>query len=213
MNSIQVVKLALRYNFQDLPQISKALDSQKREAIAIAPWPEYGYKPDVSFAIAHNGHSLFLKYYVTELGTRTVYTEINDPVYKDSCVEFFISFDPGQHYYNFEFNSRGVCLAGFGENRDDRELLSPAIIKRIDCLAISHPSSDDKNNAWQLCLAIPVDAFCYKKPDDLTGKSVRANFYKCGDDLAQPHFLTWSNIISKKPNFHLPQFFGELNFA
>jgi hypothetical protein len=46
----------------------------------------------------------------------------------------------------------------------------------------------------------------------LKGKTCRANFYKCGDDLPEPHFLSWNNIIADKPDFHLPQYFGTLTF-
>lgn len=39
-----------------------------------------------------------------------------------------------------------------------------------------------------------------------------ANFYKCGDKLQTPHFLSWNPINLEKPNFHCPEFFGTLNF-
>ena len=47
---------------------------------------------------------------------------------------------------------------------------------------------------------------------NLDGKSFRAHFYKCGDKLQQPHFLSWNAIGNPKPNFHLPQFFGTIVF-
>ena len=40
--------------------------------------------------------------------------------------------------------------------------------------------------------------------------SIRANFYKCGDKTAHPHYLSWSPIDTPKPDFHRPDFFGEL---
>ena len=43
-------------------------------------------------------------------------------------------------------------------------------------------------------------------------KTLRANLYKCGDKLCSPHFLSWSKVELEKPNFHSPQFFGELTF-
>jgi len=212
MKKLLVPKLGLSGNKHDLSLISSFLDSQKREPIATAPWPEYSYIPDVAFSIAHSGQSIFLKYYVNEIDTKAIYTEINDPVYKDSCVEFFISFDNGRHYYNFEFNIKGVCLAGFGENRDARELLAPAIIKQIDTLT-TYPVSDHEASTWELCLKIPVSVFCHDNLQDLGNTSVSANFYKCGDDLTKPHFLAWNQIISTEPNFHMPEYFGELHFA
>ena len=41
-------------------------------------------------------------------------------------------------------------------------------------------------------------------------ESIRANFYKCGDKTAHPHYLSWSPIDTPKPDFHRPEFFGEL---
>jgi hypothetical protein len=213
MKQLLVPKLSLPETHPDLAQISRLLDSHKHESVETAPWPAYPYKPEVSFSIGHNAHTIFLKYIVAEKETRTLYTQTNDPVYRDSCVEFFISFDGGAAYYNLEFNSRGVCLAGYGRGRDNRELLPPAIIEKIECIAVSDPSPGSENSKWELCLAIPVEVFCHDNLDDLTGKAVKANFYKCGDDLAEPHFLAWNQIISDEPNFHLPQYFGELNFA
>ena len=35
----------------------------------------------------------------------------------------------------------------------------------------------------------------------LDGMSIRANFYKCGDELQKPHFLSWNPIKIEKPDF------------
>ncbi len=41
---------------------------------------------------------------------------------------------------------------------------------------------------------------------------LKANFYKCGDELQTPHFLSWNPIEIEKPDFHRPDFFGTLRF-
>lgn len=42
---------------------------------------------------------------------KAVYTANGDPVYKDSCLEFFASFDAhSQKYMNFEMNANGAYL-------------------------------------------------------------------------------------------------------
>ena len=41
---------------------------------------------------------------------------------------------------------------------------------------------------------------------------MKANFYKCGDRLKQQHYLSWNPIDLPRPNFHCPEFFGELTF-
>ena len=41
-------------------------------------------------------------------------------------------------------------------------------------------------------------------------KAVRGNFYKCGDKTAHPHFVSWNPVGTPSPDFHRPEFFGEL---
>jgi hypothetical protein len=41
---------------------------------------------------------------------------------------------------------------------------------------------------------------------------IKANFYKCGDELQTPHFLSWNPIEIDQPDFHRPDFFGTLEF-
>ena len=44
------------------------------------------------------------------------------------------------------------------------------------------------------------------------GISWKANFFKIGTNSSNKHYATWSLVKSERPNFHLPQFFGELRF-
>ena len=59
-------------------------------------------------------------------------------------------------------------------------------------------------------LVIPAECYFHHQITDLSGMTIRANFYKCGDKLQQPHFLSWNPISTPRPNFHVPQFFGTL---
>jgi hypothetical protein len=196
-----------------LDEISKKLDHIQQNLISNAPWEAYPYKPHIAFSMAHGEQGVFLKFYVEEKHLRAVNSEPNQPVYEDSCVEFFISFEDEAEYYNFEFNCAGTCLLGFGEGRDGRELIPPEIIKKITYQSTLRPASNaNANVGWELTLAIPFSAFQYHEINSMSDKKCRANFYKCGDKLPEPHFLAWNNIQSDRPNFHLPEFFGRLAF-
>jgi hypothetical protein len=46
----------------------------------------------------------------------------------------------------------------------------------------------------------------------LSGLRAKANFYKCGDGLTVPHFVTWAPISTEKPDYHRPEFFDWLEF-
>lgn len=210
-------QLSVPFILQDesasINELSNKLDDISKELIANVPWESYPYKPEVAFAIAHGKDAIFLKFYVEEKHLRAVNSEPNEPVYEDSCVEFFISFEDEAEYYNFEFNCAGTCLLGFGKGRDGRELISPEIIKKITSQSTLRPATNaEANIGWELTLAIPFSSFSYHEIASLKGKKCRANFYKCGDKLPEPHFLAWNTILSETPNFHLPEFFGRVEF-
>jgi hypothetical protein len=200
--------------YTPLEAAAECIDTFERHAIDATPWPAFQYKPNVTFSMGYCNHYLLIKYYVTEEHVRAQYIEANDPVYKDSCVEFFIAFNDDEAYYNFEFNCTGTCRAGFGSDNISRELLPGKVIRRIRRHAVLRPSNDEVNGIqWELTVLIPFGVFSYHGLTSLKGTSSRVNFYKCGDDLPKPHFLAWSNIVSATPDFHRPEYFGRIEFA
>ena len=194
--------------------LSFLLDSQKRNLIGMAPWPRYGYKPDVYFSIAYGIDCLFIKYYVIEKSIMAIYKQPNEPVYKDSCVEFFVSFGDEEEYYNFEFNCAGTCRLGFGTNRTNRKLIPEAVVRMIRHQVMLKMVNNHRrdNISWELTLMIPLEVFYYHSFVSLNGQQCRVNFYKCGDELPDPHFLSWNDIKSTDPDFHLSEFFGKMKF-
>ncbi|MBC7757624.1 MAG: hypothetical protein H7069_02120 [Phormidesmis sp. FL-bin-119] len=196
-----------------LNDISEQLDTIQKHGVSYVPWEAYNYKPKVDFAIAYTDYALLLKFFVSENEVRAIYAKPNEPVYKDSCVEFFVSFENEMEYYNFEFNCAGTCLLGFGKGRNERLQLSDELIGRIRYQSLLKPSAcPEANISWELTLEIPFDVFHYHQIKTLKKKRGRANFYKCGDDLPKPHFLTWNKIETEEPDFHRPEYFGSFEF-
>jgi hypothetical protein len=201
--------------------LSGPLNSLSRQQLRYTPWKEFPEKPAVSFAIAYGDEAIFLKYFVEEKALRSTCLNPNDPVYEDSCVEFFIAFEGEESYYNLEWNCAGTCLAGYGEGKD-RRLLPPA-----DILKIKHYSQIRSSNEgsgagraeqangiqWELTLVIPAAVFIHHSFSGFSGMSCRGNFFKCGDELPQPHYLAWNNITSPAPEFHLKAYFADLKFC
>ena len=64
--------------------------------------------------------------------------------------------------------------------------------------------------SWRVGVVIPFDLIGIDSEN--LPHCIRANFYKCGDKTAHPHYLSWSPIDTPKPDFHRPEFFGELLF-
>jgi|ERR1035437_311962 hypothetical protein len=201
---------------QDSPMedISNLMDSLSKHHIDNEPWPNLRCNCQASFSIAHLGTAVLLKYYVNEDVIKVAMNKTNDPVYKDNCVEFFISFESEKEYYNIEINCVGVCLLGYGDSRVNRTILPENIIDKIrrNILIKSAWLSSSTRFEWQIALVIPIEVFKYTDLKSFAKNKVRGNFYKCGDDLPNPHFLAWNMIYAQNPDFHLPEFFGQLEF-
>lgn len=167
-----------------------------------------------SFCISHDEQNIYLKYFVQESNIRAVHKNINDPVYEDSCVEFFVSFDK-VNYYNLEFNCIGTILGAYGENRNSRQWLDTDLLKKIKVtpsLGTNKINIVDCKTKWTLDVIIPISVFKFSNLSSLKNKTVFCNFYKCGDKQVIPHFLSWNPILTDEPDFHRPEYFGELSF-
>lgn len=175
-------------------------------------WPEqFAYQPTVKFMIARSESAFYIHYKTEEKGVKAVYTNDQDPVWQDSCVEFFVGLPSEEGYANFEFNCIGTCLATRRTSRNEniRPLTASDLetIERFPSLGNQPLNRDEKTN-WELSVKIPFKVIGMTSQDKPS--QLRANFYKCGDETATPHYLSWSEIDTPKPDFHRPEFFGIL---
>jgi hypothetical protein len=200
-----------RYN-DPADVLRKIFSSIEPNKLAYEPWPGGGIKPEVEFKMFCGDDAVFLKFDVKEKYFRANYKQINDLVFNDSCVEFFIAFNNDDAYYNFEFNALGTPLVGYGAGKE-RKLTEPSLIKAIKTMGVTKTAADaELPYQWELMVVIPFNVFYNHQITTVRGINCRGNFYKCGDELTEPHFLCWNNIVADKPNFHLPGYFGELVF-
>lgn len=217
MKTAEVRKLELEQDKPDLEKVSAQMDEQKmRLKIDTINWKGYDYKPDVALSMAYGNHEIFLKYYITEDYFKAEKTETNEMVCEDSCVEFFVSPEDDGIYYNFEFNAIGTCLLGTGTGRANSTRANPELISKIRRLTSAGKELVRERKgkySWTLTVAIPFGVFFRHKVKDLKGKTFRANFYKCGDMLTIPHYVTWNPVGTDKPDYHQPAYFGLLKFV
>ena len=197
-----------------IPADASSAEPQK---IEILNWAgQYGYKPEVSFLAWHTGDVLHLKFEVREETVRAEEGVDGNLVYMDSCVEFFFQPDPADpHYYNFEFNAAGTLYLAYRTSRFDPELAPAEVLASVK----KHPSLGKKTFAersdvpvWTLEAEIPVSALWHHSYKTWAGIEGRANFYKCGDGLKTPHFVTWAPITTPSPDYHRPEFFVPISF-
>lgn len=217
MKIAEVHKLELNSVCPALEEISIKMDEQPwRLMIDTINWKGYDYKPDVALSIAYSDYEIFLKYYVTENYFKAEKTDTNQMVCEDSCVEFFVSPEDDGIYYNMEFNAIGTCLLGVGTNRSTSKRATPGIVSKIRRLttAGTEPFNEKEGvYAWAITIAIPFEVFFHHQVRELKGKIFRANFYKCGDKLSVPHYVTWNPVATEKPDYHQPEHFGLLKFV
>jgi hypothetical protein len=214
MKQLEVPFLSQLDRNTPIEEIARYLDGQIKHPIDSVPWEGFGKKAEVHFALAHANECLFLKFFVKENSLKACYSKTNDPVYKDSCVEFFIAFNGEKEYYNFEFNCLGTCLSAYGTETERRKILPEGVIARINSFSKIKRINFYQKEAflWELSLMIPVEVFCMHEFTQLRGAVSKVNFYKCGDNLPERHYLSWNHIKSDMPNFHLPEFFGKITF-
>jgi hypothetical protein len=216
MNTIEVRKETFGTEIPAMSEISLRLDSLgPGHPIENLNWKEFSYKPSVKFNIAYSNTEIFIKYYISENHFIAEKTETNQMVCEDSCVEFFVSPAADGIYYNFEFNAIGTCLLGSGTGRHDSKVAPPEVISGIRRLTSGMKKTEKElsgNICWDITVAIPFEVFFLHRVTDLKGKTFRANFYKCGDRLSVPHYITWNPVKTKQPDYHRPEYFGLLKF-
>jgi hypothetical protein len=198
------------------------------------PWQEVppllignymGEKPDhfpkTEVRIAYDDMAIYLIFRAEDRYIRSIAAKHQASVCGDSCVEFF--FTPGSDvskgYFNLEMNCGGTMLFHFNSGvrtgrieipgSDCEKIAKAHSLPRIIDPEIREPIT------WTVEYSIPIallSRYCEvstPKPHALW----RANFYKCADGTSHPHWLTWSPVDFPKPNFHLPQSFGVLEFG
>ena len=177
-------------------------------------WPDnYPNGPKTTVNIARDGELLLLHFEVKAEQVRAVAMSSIEPVWEDSCVEFFCQVPGEDKYMNLEINCIGTFLATRRKSRtEDVVPLSQAEMMQIDCrsslprkrIQQSHEPTD-----WEVDVKLPLQ-FIFKDKDLVFPLSLNCNFYKCGDKTSLPHYLSWQPIRLPNPDFHCPQFFGNI---
>ena len=202
----------VNFDTQDLDSVMEL--QAARFDIDQVNWPsDFPYAPHCAGRIARTEGSLVVDFRVSGLDLRAENKEDNGRQWEDSCVEFFVQDPDGSKYYNFEINALGKVLACAGATRENRtrrpaeemdSIARFASVKKLDAV------KEGLQN-WRVCIIIPFELIGVD-PENIPA-SIRANFYKCGDKTAHPHFVSWAPIDLPAPDFHRPEFFGELKFV
>lgn len=177
-------------------------------------WDVNGCKPEsyaAMFAVEGEGiHALLWSFEET---IRCECTKRDDPVYTDSCLELFLLPVNGDNrYINFEVNPKGVYLSQIGTCREDR-----VFIKELtDLEPVIYPMEieEDGRKAWgyEIILSEGFVSDLYQTDFRINETTMKGNFYKCADAAELPHYGSHFPVKTENPDFHRPEFFGEIIF-
>ncbi len=199
---------------QDVKSVEKLLDAAEKVQLQESNWTEADHSlPVVRFSILHDGDNIYLKYWVNEQATLARQTEDFGQIWTDSCVEFFLSF--GEGHYNMEFNCIGHALTSYRVERRSPEHAARELLSRVErYTSLGKENFDEKHlDEWSIMLKIPKELLFKKDFEGLDGVKATANFFKCGDHLSEPHFMSWSPIKDGALDFHRRECFRAIEFG
>lgn len=184
------------------------------------PWFKGGQKQATQVRILYDDQNLYLQFLCEDKHIFAQYTEHNGPVCLDSCVEAFIMVDPtnGPGYFNLEINCCGHIHMGYGVQRADRTLMDEKTARRMTIktsIASDTKLESPDDNGWWVAAKLPLALL-----REFTGKTIaphagtiwKANFYRCGGKT-DDQFAAWNTLACPNPDFHRPEYFGDLKFA
>lgn len=183
------------------------------------PWDVAASKQSTVVRPLYDDDALYLQYHASDRHSAAETTELNGPVWEDSCVELFATLEPERrpHYVNVEVNCVGTFRLGFGPDRDDRDLIDAELAEtvRVETSVdgpTKEPSPDD--DEWWVAVALPFEtlaAFAGVPVSPGEGTTWRGNFHRLGGPTDQ-QFAAWNPVDAPEPDFHRPSSFGRLVF-
>lgn len=182
--------------------------------------------PQTTCKVLYDDSYLYWSFMVLDRWVRAEHLAYQDPVCRDSCVEFFVQPVQTAAYFNFEVNCIGTMQLFYMEDptRTETGFVKATPIAHHDASDIHIWTSIQKRPflpenqeplQWRMDAAVPFELFNKYVPrfsPPAPGTEWMGNFYKCADDSSRPHWAAWAPI-GRELNFHVPHYFGRLRFG
>lgn len=180
------------------------------------------HRPQTRAKLLYGLEGLYGLYRVKDRYVRCVHRRYQDPVYKDSCVEFFVQPCRDRGYFNFEFNCGGTMLASYvvDPKRTENGFTDFTRLRKDDVRHVKVFHTQAKiiepeipaPITWFIEFYIPYTLMeKYVGPLEIKPGTIwRGNLYKCADDTSHPHWASWRPVDAL--DFHLPACFGCFHF-
>lgn len=178
-------------------------------------WEKDGYSRPESYAAVFGveGEGIHAVLWSFEDNLRIECTKRDDPVYTDSCLEFFIAPVEGdKRYMNFEVNPKGVYLSQIGEIRENRRFIKE--FTNLEPVIQPMSIEEDGKTAWGYDILLPCEfiSALYGVDFKLGECTMKGNFYKCADSSVTPHYGAHFPVTTAALGFHNPDCFGNIIF-
>lgn len=169
------------------------------------PWYTGGEKQATRVQCAVKQDILYMKVDSIDKYIRADACKNNEPVYQDSCFEWFVTpFNKkGGAYFNIEISCNGTIYMAYRDNTKDKTMASDEILEQIKIVSCMHTTY------WKLDIRIPLKVLEMMQESKIDKETWYGNFYRCGGK-EDDQYACWQPLQAEKPNFHLPGQFGKL---
>ena len=202
--------------------ISTAWSEAEKLSIDNYPWFKAGRKQATTVRMLYDERAVYVQFLCEDKHIYADHAEVNSAVCIDSCVEFFAQPAPqvDQRYFNLEINCCGNFLLGWGKNIKDisGNFVDPELSRKYLNISASVPGprkqESPEDDGWWVAVEIPFELLSKlsgRKIEPTSDTIWRANFYRCGGKT-DPQYACWNWVDTPRPDYHRPEFFGELAF-
>lgn len=187
---------------------NESIEKSEKIAIDNALWGYTKYTPRVYANIVYDESGFEIKFTAVEKNPTRTKTNHFEFVHEDSCVEFFVNFDPknSDKYINFETNANGAMNVAFRSDRYNEQRLE---LSEIESFNIT-PNVEEE--FWTISYKIGFDFIkkYYHKFNIEECEYIMGNLYKCGDKTPEEHYMSHFEVKCDTPDFHRPEYFGKM---
>jgi len=185
----------------------------------VFPWYEEGKKEQTVVKLLWDDENLYVSFICEDAHIWAEYTQRDDPVSRDDCVEVFTAPNPDRPhaYFNIEMNVLGVFLDQFhpeGPGVPVKEEWDGKGIRIATSIVGTLNDDSDTDAYWILEVAIPFQNFAgaAKHIPPQPGDVWRLGRNRCGGKTNQ-QYSQWAASRTEKPQFHSPDDFGRVTFS
>ena len=174
------------------------------------PWWTEGAKDRTEARLLWDDMHLYVAFTAHDPHISATLTERDSPVSRDDCVEVFIA--PDTSYFNFEFNALGTILDRSPRDKRSSAWNGEGVQVAIDIEGTLNQETD-RDTLWTAEIALPFAVFDPYAPHlpPIAGDVWRLNLYRTGGAV-NLQYITWSNTLTPRPKFHVPERFGVVHF-